>query len=74
MDREEIRLECLKLAVSQTAALDEVLGRGEKFYEFVTKQADNAQISSASQTAGETAADPAEGRTGPKSSWPFNRR
>lgn len=55
MEREEIRLECLKLAVQGSTNLQEILGRAEQFQEFVVdsqERTDNAKPASASVTAG----------------------
>ncbi len=72
MERDTIRLECLKLAVSRSVDLQETTARAEEFFKFVTesgKSSDNASPPSAGMTAGKgqrPAGQTAE--VGPKSS------
>lgn len=39
MERDELRLECMKIAASRTTDHGEALSRAESIYEFVTKPA-----------------------------------
>jgi hypothetical protein len=39
VDKTELRLECMKLAITRTVDLNNCLAWGEKIFEFVTKDA-----------------------------------
>jgi hypothetical protein len=45
MEREQLRLECLKLAVSRTTDLQESVARAEIFYGFVIAQPKPVEMS-----------------------------